>query len=118
MSSMENKFSSEGFVVLKDFLSAVEVSELLENVDRFIAEVVPSLPDDQVFYEEKDKPETLKQIQFMFKHDSYFQSLMVGSTFEHLAAELLQQPVRPVNMQYFNFYPCASGRGILHAGAQ
>ena len=72
MSSIENKFSSEGFVVLKDFLSPLEVSELLENVDRFIAEVVPSLHGDQVFYEEKEKPETLKQIQFMFKHDSYF----------------------------------------------
>ena len=90
---------------MKDFLSPGELSELVENVGRFIAEVVPALPADQVFYEEKDKPESLKQIQYLFKHDSYFHSVMVGSKFEQLAAQLLQQPVRPVNMQYFNKPP-------------
>ena len=105
MANIEDQFSSEGFVVLRDFLSSDEVSDLIKNVNRFIAEVVPTLPEDQVFYEEKGKLETLKQIQFMFKHDDYFQSLMVGSRFEQLAAQLLGNPVRPVNMQYFNKPP-------------
>ena len=103
--SMEDKFDSEGFIIHRDFIRPEEVSDILENVERFIREIVPNLPSDQVFYEDKNKPATLKQIQQMFKHDSFFHSLMVGSKFEQLASQLLKQPVRPVNMQFFSKPP-------------
>ena len=106
---METKFTDDGFVVLKNFLSQDEMFDLITQVDRFITEVVPNLPPHQVFYEDKEKPESLKQIQYLFKHDQYFHDLMVGSKFEELAAQLLQQPVRPVNMQFFN-KPAGYGR--------
>ena len=53
----------------------------------------------QVFYEELGRPETLKQVQHMERHDPYFHNLMVGGRLEKLASHLLGQPVRPVNLQ-------------------
>lgn len=53
----------------------------------------------QVFYEELGRPETLKQVQHMDRHDPYFHNLMVGGGLEKLASHLLGQPVRSVNLQ-------------------
>lgn len=90
---------------MPQFLSEAEVGELRENIARFIKIVVPTMPREEVFYEDKDNPTTLKQLQRMFEYDGYFHDLMFGSRFERLAAKLLEHEVRGINMQYFNKPP-------------
>ena len=98
-------FETDGFVALPQFTSGEELTELLAHVDRFIRDIVPQLPREQVFYEDKDNPATLKQIQHMGDHDPWFHELFMDSRFRELAEILLDGPVMPKNLQYFNKPP-------------
>ena len=53
----------DGFVAVRQFLDATELTELHSNLQRFIKEIVPHLPCEHVFYEVKNNSATLKQIQ-------------------------------------------------------
>lgn len=105
MSELKSEFRRDGYVSLREFLDVDAVKELRQHVDRFISDVVPTMASEHVFYESKGKADTLKQLQQMFAYDDYFDSLMFGSRFEDLAAELLGNEVTGVNMQYFNKPP-------------
>ena len=56
-------FEDDGFVAVSDFCDAEELQGIESALTTFMAEIVPSLPVEQVFYEEKDDDSTLKQIQ-------------------------------------------------------
>lgn len=99
------EFDTTGYVKIPAFLSTDEVHELYTHLERFIREIVPTLPPDQVFYDDKGRPETLKQIQAMHRHDPFFQRTFLGSKSERLAETLLGEPVVGKNMQYFNKSP-------------
>jgi phytanoyl-CoA hydroxylase len=101
-------FAADGFVALHRFVVGTELSELLANVERFISDVVPRMPTEQVFYEDKNDPATLKQIQQMGVHDAWFYGLFTASRLRHVAELLLDGPVVPKNMQFFNKPPSAS----------
>ena len=103
------QFRRDGYVAFPGFCSPQELQELLSNCRRFIRDIVPRMPRELVFYEDKADLSSLKQIQVLFEYDSWFRSIMFGSRFEQLAAELLQDEVTGVNLQYFN-KPPASGR--------
>lgn len=98
-------FDQDGYVALRSFVAGAELEEIQHNVNRFIDQVVPSLPRDDVFYEDKQDTATLKQIQRMHDHDPFFEALMHDSPFRRLAETLLQGNVTPQNMQYFNKPP-------------
>jgi len=98
-------FERDGYIALPGFLAEAELAEVLAQLARVIARVVPSLPRELVFYEDKDDPDTLKQIQQLFAHAPYFEKMFFGSRFEQLAATLLAGPVEGKNMQYFNKPP-------------
>lgn len=99
------QFHTDGFVALPNFLLGDELAELARNVDRFIAEIVPDLPAEHVFFEDRNDPATLKQIQQMGEHDAWFHALFTGGQFRDVAELLLQGSVVPKNMQYFNKPP-------------
>ncbi|NOX98945.1 MAG: hypothetical protein GXP30_04295 [Verrucomicrobia bacterium] len=66
-------YDQHGYTIVREFLNQSELSELQENLDRYIREIVPTLPDADAFYEDRDRPETLKQLQHMGS-DPYFLS--------------------------------------------
>jgi len=101
---LRESFHRDGFVTLRGFLSGEELAELLANLGRYIREVVPTLTDG-VFYEDKARPETLKQMQDLHERDDYFEKLFYGSKFEALAGGLLGGPVVGKNLQYFDKPP-------------
>ena len=98
-------FERDGYVAVRNFLNSGQVEEIYANLARVIDEVVPTLPDKQVFYEEKGQKSSLKQIQGLHANDAYFGTLFYGSLFEKLAEILLDGPVVGKNMQYFNKPP-------------
>ena len=104
------RFGSDGFVHLEGFLSPAQVADVLANVERFVREVVPAAPDTDVFYEDKERPETLKQLIRVQLHDDYFRSLLEEGIFPKTAADLLGEPVRPVNQQLFIKPPGGASR--------
>ena len=102
---LRERFHGDGYVALPQFVSGHEMAELIANEDRFIKDVVPGLPDEHVFYEDRNVATTLKQIQRMGDHDPWFRKLFTAGSFRDLAEKLLDGPVVPKNMQYFNKPP-------------
>lgn len=94
-------FGADGFVQLSGFYSPSQVAEVLANIDRYIREVVPAAPATDVFYEDKARPETLKQLIRLHEHDAYFRRLLEEGPLRDTAARLLGEAVRPVNQQVF-----------------
>ena len=108
--AVRDQFARDGFVNLQAFLSPAQVAEVLANVERFIRDVVPAAPDTDVFYEDRERPETLKQLIRVHHHDDYFRCLLEEGTFPETAARLLGEPVRPVNQQVFIKPPGGASR--------
>ena len=98
---MNADFNEHGYVALPGFLDAREIAEVRTNLDRVIRDVVPGMPREHVFYEDKDDPTTLKQLQRLAHNDAFFHDLMFGGRFEELAKDLLQDEVIGMNLQYF-----------------
>ncbi len=101
-SEYHQKFSRNGFVKLKNYLTPQEVQNLEEHLQRYIREIAPGLPPTDVFYEVEGRPETLKQMQHMDHHDAFFQSLTRLPKFTRLAEALLGMPVVLRGMELFN----------------
>ena len=100
----QKQFRQDGFVAVRSFLSAREVSDCLDQLNRFIADVVPTIPANHVFYEDKNDPSTLKQLQRMHEHDRWFSDFFQDKP-RHLAQELLGSDVTGQNLQFFNKPP-------------
>ncbi len=58
-------YDQHGFVIVRQLLRDQEFTELKENLDRYIRDVVTHLPDADAFYQDRSRPETLKQMQRM-----------------------------------------------------
>lgn len=99
------RFATDGFVALRQFIAGDELRDLIGHVDCFIEKVVPRMPVEQIFFEDRNDPATLKQIQHMGDHDSWFGDLFTAGRFRRIAELFLQGPVVPRNMQYFNKPP-------------
>ena len=97
-------FEQDGFVAVPGFCDAEELQSLEAALARFIAERVPTLPAEHVFYEDKSDAGTLKQIQRMHEHDDFFGEFFEGKP-KRLAEEILGEPVIGKNLQYFNKPP-------------
>ena len=65
-------FYDEGFLKIPSFFNAAELAEIEKNLRRFVRELIPSLAPAEVFYEDKNQSGSLKQIQRMHEHDSFF----------------------------------------------
>ena len=97
-------FESDGFVIVRRFLAPHDLSELSANLDRYIHEVVPTLPDSAAFYHDPTRPETLKQMQHM-GGDEYFESYRRHPTWNALAEALVGEPVEGREPEWFNKPP-------------
>lgn len=98
-------FHRDGYVAFPGFLSGASLVELQNHLRHFIDQVLPGLPAEHVFYEDKSDAATLKQIQHLGDYDPYFHRLFTDSPFRRVAEALLAGPVVPKNMQYFNKPP-------------
>jgi len=102
--TLKESFERDGYVAVRGFLNVDACAEVRRELERFIREGLPAIPPEQVYYENKDGPETLKQIQALQEHDDFFNRLMMNKA-APLARDLLGEDVVPKNMQYFNKPP-------------
>lgn len=103
--TLKSDFDEVGYVALQGFLDADEVEELQHETIRFIDETVSTLPEQVVYYENRNDPTTLKQVQRIHEHDDYYMRLATSNKVVRLAEELLGGQVTIQNMQYFNKIP-------------
>jgi phytanoyl-CoA hydroxylase len=97
-------YERDGFVVVRSFLDEGELAELVENLDRYIREVVPTLPPTAAFYQDRARPETLKQMQHMGV-DPYFAQYPRHPKWTALARALVGEAVSCDAPEWFNKPP-------------
>ena len=95
-------YQTDGFLAVREFLGAERLRELINNVDRFVRDIVPMMPVEHAFYEDKSDPGTLKQIQNMGDYDPWFHELFTDRRIRELAEALLGGSVVPKNLHYLN----------------
>ncbi len=105
INAAKRDFDEHGFAVLRGFMDADEIAQVNAEVDRYIAEKLPQLPETAGFYEDKNDPSTLMRLQNMCDHDPFFHALYYGERMMELCAQLMGQPVRGKNLQWFNKLP-------------
>ena len=96
-----DRFEHDGYVAISPLFDSDKMAELKAEAVRYIRDVVPTMPEARVYYEDKNDPSSLKQVQKIFEYDSYFLDLMNGAV-RTIAETVLDDEVVPVNMQYFN----------------
>jgi phytanoyl-CoA hydroxylase len=101
-------FDRDGFVVIRQFFSRDEVDGIRQDIDRYIRDTAPGLPPGDVMYEDKDRPETLKQMPHIAQHDERFRGLLHHGKTVALAELLLGQPVVGKELEWFNKVPIHS----------
>ena len=94
----------DGFVVVRQFLDGDDFRELNAQLDRYIREVVPTLPDADAFYQDRDRPETLKQMQH-FPPASFFDGCRRHPRWVALAEALLGEPGTSAGPEWLNKPP-------------
>lgn len=95
-------FAEEGYVALRPLFDADKMAEINAELDRYIAEVMPTMPVEEVYFEDREDRSTLKQMQKLSVHDAYFRELMENSVIRDLASSVMGERAVPQNLQYFN----------------
>lgn len=96
-------YERDGFVVIPQFLTGDDFTELTSELDRYIADVVPTLPDSAAFFQDRKSPETLKQMQHM--QDQYFVDYAEHPRWKQLAETLFGEPAFSKRPEWFNKPP-------------
>ena len=101
----KESYDRDGFVVVRNFLSPEEYEPLFAALDRYIREVVPSIPDEAAFYQDKSRPETLKQLQHLEKYEPYFEAYCSHRKWNALASTLIGEEAHTLGPKWMNKPP-------------
>jgi ectoine hydroxylase-related dioxygenase (phytanoyl-CoA dioxygenase family) len=103
---LRQDFLTDGFIFYPEFLSKNEIGQVNKKVKNFIhGKGISSMPPEKIYFEDKNDPSSLKQLQELFRYEPYFYNMMFGSRFEQLASLLLNDTVVGKNIQFFNKPP-------------
>ena len=101
----KHTFDQMGFIHIPGFLNHTLLKKLKREVDRYIQETVPYLESKDVFYDDPQKPQTLKQLHRM-EQDPFFSAYRDHSSWQNTASTLLGEPVTEVQgVEFFNKPP-------------
>ena len=85
----KEEFATQGYVALRGFTDADEIGRVNDELDRYIRDVFPALPDTAGFFEDKGDPTTLMRLQNMCDYDDYFHDLYYGEKLMDIGRALL-----------------------------
>jgi phytanoyl-CoA hydroxylase len=103
--TIKETFEREGYVLIPGFLSAGEVTEIIQNFERVIAQVTPGMPNEKVFFEDETDSSTLKQLIDIHQYDPFFNAVLNKGKFKEIAGFLLADEVVGKTLEYFNKPP-------------
>jgi phytanoyl-CoA hydroxylase len=104
--ALKPAYDRDGFVVACGFLPPDEFAELVRELDRYVRDVVPTLPDTAAFYLDRARPETLKQLQHM-TGDPYFAAYASHPRWLALARALVGEDVTCLGPEWFDKPPAS-----------
>src|SRR5690625_5016080 len=105
MENLKKQFDTDGFLYKRGFFTEVESLTLKTQIDRYISDIAPHLPEDMVFYEDSDDLTSIKQMFGMSDYDPFFGEMLWESEMNQLAQTLLGENVDRGFVEYFNKPP-------------
>ena len=105
LADLRERFDADGFVIVRDYLGSAEVAEVQAQLARYIKEVIPTLPKDAAFFDDYSKPETLRQMESLEKHDPWFLDFMNRGKHVHLMESFLGDGLNPQGLEWFDKLP-------------
>lgn len=105
LTAAKRDFDNNGFAVLRGFMQREEIDRINQELERYITDVLPELPDTAGFYEDTANRSTLMRLQNMCDYDDFFRSLYYSDRMMSLCSLLMDGPVRGKNLQWFNKLP-------------
>lgn len=103
--ALKRAYDADGFVVIRGLFSPGSFRELQANLDRYVREVVPTLPKDQAFFDDYSKPETLRKMQQLNKHDAWFARFMQEGPQVAVQGHLMGDRPVPQGLEWFDKLP-------------
>ncbi|RLV04407.1 hypothetical protein CTZ27_10630 [Streptomyces griseocarneus] len=85
-------YERDGYVVVRDFLDRAELAELRFHIHRFLDDVVPTLPDTQVFHAQGGDGARRVRMVLRMNCDTYFEDYRSHPKWTALARTLLGEP--------------------------
>lgn len=104
--SLRERFDEDGFVIVRGLYADAEFRELQLQLDRYVREVVPTLPKDAAFFDDYTKPETMRKMQSLHKHDAWFTKFMLEGQHVPLLEYFLRDKFSPQGIDWFDKLPC------------
>ena len=106
-------FQADGYLHLPRYLDESALDATKQTLNRVI-DRINTFRSEEIYYEDKTDPTSLKQIQHLENKDDFFQQLVATGKVYELAQELLQEEPIPKNIQYFNKPPKTSSATPAH----
>jgi len=94
-------FRRDGVVAMRGFLPRAEVNALIDRIDRYVQQIVPTLPAEESYFERPGQVDSLQRLNRMNLHDPYFEDLRRSDRFKGLAEFLLGEAVAEEHLMYF-----------------
>jgi phytanoyl-CoA hydroxylase len=98
-------FSMNGYVMVSGLLAPQDLAAIEGNLARYIRDVVPRLPDDDLVFENEGQPESLKLLIRMNDHDSFFEQMQQWPRIREAADALLGRHAVPRGVIYYTKPP-------------
>jgi phytanoyl-CoA hydroxylase len=102
---LRQRYEQDGFVVIRGLFTPDEFADLQRNLERYVREVVPTLPKDQAFFDDYSKPETLRKMQSLNRHDPWFNNFMEHGPHLEVQTHLMRDRAVPQGLEWFDKLP-------------
>ena len=106
-------FKADGYLHLPRYLDESALDATKQALKK-VMDKINTFRSEEIYYEDKADPASLKQIQHLENKEEFFQHLISTGTVYELAQELLQEEPIPKNIQYFNKPPKRSSATPAH----
>ncbi len=105
LEDLRRQFDADGFVIIRNLFTAEEVQEFHRQIDRYVRDVIPNLPKDAAFFDDYSRPETLRKMQSLDKHDHWFHEFMNHGKHVPILEAFLHDTFRPQGLEWFTKLP-------------
>ena len=102
---LRRRYLADGFVIVRRLLDGAALKELQEQLDRYVSKVVPTLPKDCAFFDDYNRPETLRKMQSLDRHDTWLANFMQSGPHVPIQEFLMGDRCQPQGLEWFDKLP-------------
>jgi len=103
--ALRERYDADGFVIVRGLYPESEFKELQSQLDRYVRDVVPTLTKDAAFFDDYSRPETLRKMQSLNKHEPWFQRFLTQGRHVPLLEHFLRDKCSPQGLEWFDKLP-------------